>query len=192
MTKYISIFVILCGAIITSSQCMITDLSFNPYIQVDNQHVREWRSEKKYRDLLIQVSACDDPNIRCLQYALQKITGVPVYIPFYGRADLDIPINHFFKQIEHPQPGCLVVYSTNKEFPMSNHFAIAIDTVTFESKFGENKEIVRHRLFDVPSSYGNVAWFFALKQEYKQNNPLLRAELCLAAMEQRLLTFSLK
>ncbi len=170
MKKQILTFFALWGTIITT-QCMITNPSFKPYTQVKNPEIQKSRDEKKCFKQHIKISkTSNDDRIRCFEYALKEITGFTGNIIFYSKFEnlhLNLPINDFFEQLSHPQPGCLAVYTD--EQLTAKHFAIAIDGVSFKSKFGAINGIWRHRLFDVFSNYENNVYFFKLKQKYEDN-----------------------
>jgi hypothetical protein len=181
-------------------------LPYPPYTQEKDSLLQGDRHSiefKKYITLAGTVKNNNGEDIRCFQYALEKITGYPIRIPLCANIysveqengnpfvkylvkkiiprtfliPLQFPIERFFEQTKDPQPNGLVIYTTNKYIRDCIHFAVIIDGPiidggtfnggVFESKFGDDEEIWRHRLFDIWHNYGNAAWFFDLKEKYK-------------------------
>ncbi len=179
MKKQILTFFALWGTIITT-QCMISNPSFKPYTQVKNPEIQKSRDEKKYYEQNIKIGEISNNNdgFRCFQYALQEVTGFKGNVSFPGQG-ASIFIGDFFEQIPNPQPNDLVIYTPDGNNYKIQHFAVAIDNVTFRSKFGNLPSIWRHKLFDVLETYGNAAWFYTLKQKYKipENRPLLLSDI---------------
>jgi hypothetical protein len=107
-------------------------------------------------------------NFSCLHYALQKILDVTLEeeINFPGRL-FSIFVEDYFEQTDNPQPNDLVIYTYDKNEPQITHFAVVIDNNTIESKWGYSPEIRCHSLLNVPTSFGNAAWFYTLKKKYK-------------------------
>lgn len=184
MKKYAFAIIALC-IVITHCNGMLTPshLSFKPYIQVLNPEIQKHRHNELYANQNTQIGEVlrDNDYFRCFQYAIQEITGFTKEAIFYGSKNIDVPLNRFFKQIAHPKPGCLVVYTDNDL--NVQHFAIAVDSMNFRSKFGEDKEIFLHQLFACPSIYQNNAYFFTLLVHYENNTEQLHHDLEKSAQE---------
>lgn len=110
----------------------------------------------------------DRYNFSCLHYALQKILGFEFEeeINFPGRL-FSIFVEDYFEQTKNPQPNDLVIYTYDKNELMMTHFAVVINNEIVESKWGYSPEIRQHKLLDLPTTFGNTAWFYTLKKEYR-------------------------
>src|SRR3990172_7658588 len=110
-------------------------------------------------------SISEDDACSCFQYVLQKTIGLEDEVNFPGRL-LSIVFEDYFEQTDKPCANDIVVYTYDEnETIMMYHFGIVIDNNTIESLWGS--EIRRHQLFNVPTYFGNAAWFYTLKKEYK-------------------------
>lgn len=118
---------------------------------------------------IVDVMPAEMNKFSCFQYALEKIIGAIGFeeeINFPGRL-FSIFVERFFEQTENPQPNDLVIYTYDENDLMMTHFAIVIDNNTVESKWGYFPEIRRHKLLNIHTDYGNAAWFYSLKKEYR-------------------------
>lgn len=175
MRQLIITFAMAC-TIVTTCFGMLTKVSFQPYIQL-NPKVEEERKNETYRKNITLIGIISENNeyYRCFQYALEETTGFTGNINFYSSKQWDIPINDFFQQIPHPKIGCLVVY-TDDELN-AQHFAVAIDSMNFKSKFGQHGEIYRHELFQLDASYKDHAYFLELLPKYENDREQLHQDL---------------
>jgi hypothetical protein len=168
------------GTIVTISNCMLTKTRFKPYIQAHNTALDEWRNSVIYMPTEKIVSSNSrvsiDPEkkyygiqFRCFQYVIREIIpGFMEHIDFPEENSASITIENFFEQTKQPQPNDLVIYTPSKENLTVQHFAIFINAITFESKWGRRDNIMRHGPFDVPAIYGKAAWCYTLKEKYKK------------------------
>lgn len=185
MNRHAFTFTLAC-TITTTSFGMLTEVSFKPYIQVLNPKVIEQRKNEEclHRTTTIGKISENNDYYRCFQYALEEITGFTGNIDFYACKHCDISLNEFFQQIPHPKPKCLVVY-TDENLNVK-HFAVAIDSMNFKSKFGTRDKILGHRLFDVCKTYENHAYFFNLLAKYENNRAQLHQDLSKTAFKNKL------
>lgn len=185
MKQHVFAFVI-AFTVITTSFGMLTKVTFKPYIQVVNSEIVEQRNNGEYLNhiTIIGKIAENNDNYRCFQYALEKTTGFTGNIDFYGSKDYDIPLNKFFQQIPYPKTDCLAVY-TDENLNVK-HFAVAIDSVNFKSKLGENSPECLHTLFQLPEEYEKRAYFLELLAKYKNNKQQLHQDLEKADLKRKL------
>ena len=160
--------------------CMLSEWKYEPYIAPDNVNVQTMRRNlarykptpqkiEPYPNIEIKrLPTEDEKTRRCGYYALKKITGSTYFRSFDpGNPDYtSVDIEHFFDQIKAPQPGALVVYTNSAIDLTIKHFAVVVDHLKVESKWGSFAEIMEHFLFESPYSHGNAAFFFILKKEY--------------------------
>lgn len=111
-------------------------------------------------------------NLSCFQYALEKIIGPIGFekeISFPGRL-FSIFVEKYFEQTENPQLNDLVIYTYDENDLTMAHFGIVVSNEIVESKWGYSPEIRHHQLLNIPTDYGNAAWFYTLKKEYTGSN----------------------
>ena len=157
-----------CSISIQLGCCELPVIKFPPEVQ-KNASITKARRNKEYttsRILLTTLPAEENNNISCFQYAFKQATGFKGTI---GLAAIDCTpaINTYFDQTENPEAGDLVIYTANSASREAKHYAIAINSYTCKSKWGDAPQIWEHGLFDIPESYGNAAWFYTLKAKYK-------------------------
>jgi hypothetical protein len=162
----------------TPTHCMLSEWKYKPYIQPLNDEITDMRIwlnmarkniiEINPNIIILRPSTQQEEKWRCFTYAIAQITGstTPLFLDKNNDKLASISIEKFFEQIVEPQPQYLVIYTTNKEHRAIQHLACAVNTTTFESKWGTRKAIIHHRLFDVPSAYGTAASFWILKKEF--------------------------
>lgn len=118
---------------------------------------------------IIDIVPEEKNNFSCFHYALQKILGFEFEeeINFPGRL-FSIFVEDYFESTNEPFSD-LIIYTRDASMePMITHFAVVIDGWNIvESKWGYSPEIRRHKLFDIPATFGNTAWSYRLKKEYR-------------------------
>lgn len=119
----------------------------------------------------IRLPTNEEKEYRCQEYALAKILGLREKVtPLETESWTCLTLNLFkyFKETNKPRVNDLVVYSNDQHDSHTNHIGIVLDKGLIESKWGSSSEIVVHRLFSVPLSYGDYARFFTLKNTFKK------------------------
>lgn len=162
--------------IITDSHCMLTNPRYRPYIQAKNPELTEYRLKAKFIKPFIKTNLPEDqqdPSFRCFQLTFYQMTEFKGFLNFPGpignswQEPGTVDIGNYIDQTPHPRPGGCAIYTKNEIDHEMLHFAFIVDSVTFESKRGGNPYKDRHRLFDTLSSYGNTAYFYELKEQYR-------------------------
>ncbi|HJZ23107.1 MAG TPA: hypothetical protein VJ201_01505 [Candidatus Babeliales bacterium] len=174
MSKFYSFILLLSVVSLNSTQCMISEFKYEPWVQCPNDELLK----KRHSD-----EVCCDPNIetrkpneqeqtwKCFNYAVYKTTGsiTPLQLNAIEedsgviKTMASIDIEKLFDQIEGPEEGALVLYTDNVN--RIQHFAVVIDNLIFESKWGVY-DIRQHKPFDVPSYYGDRVSFWKLKETF--------------------------
>lgn len=184
MSKLHSFILLLSIISLNSTYCMLSKLKYTPWVQCHNDEVSKRREEihalfekgeaTKITDITIIRQPTErerEQDWRCFNYAIHKITGsvTPLQLHIISNEGIlikhltSIDIEKFFDQIQGPEEGALVLYTDNANRIF--HFAVVLDHVTFESKWGGGA-IVQHKPFDVPVGYWNMLSFWQLKKEF--------------------------
>ncbi len=161
--------------------CMISEFKYEPCVELSNNktinkrmRILEWIGSQATIDLgeigrdikIIRSIKKNEFHLKCTDYAMRKVTGSTSSIAIYIDKTSNIYLEKFFDQTENPRPQDLVIYTTSKDDREIKHFAVVIHPRIFESKFGSFANIIQHKLFAIPPSYGNAASFWTLKKEF--------------------------
>ena len=126
----------------------------------------------------------DESRNRCDYFALKKAIGITDNTDFAvdnSRFNRRVEgVEKYYQQTNKPKPNDIVLYVQSPQNPEATHFAVVESVekkrswglpkkkhLVLQSKWGAEKEIMQHRLFDVPSQYGSAAVIFTPKDEYK-------------------------
>lgn len=177
MKQHHLLFFLLAITNINYSCAMIREFTYEPITQTN-----EWQHVRRYIDLWIKniIPKEDIKNFiifkrkateeeqkgTCIRYAINTITKSKAPINLYIGAITNIDIEKFFVQTNYPKTNDLVIYTINQDNPQMKHFAIFINEEIFESKLGHEKNIIQHSIFGLPTSYGNTASFWTLKEKF--------------------------
>lgn len=162
--------------------CMLSEFKYTPWMQCFNDELSKRREEInelsdraeeiKKIGIIVREATEQEQEWKCLNYALYKTTGNIIPLEFKTICDekmcviahmTSIDIEKLFDQIQGPEKDALVLYTD--DVCRIQHFAVVIDNVTFESKWG-GLNIMQHKPFDVPDHYGNMISFWKLKKEF--------------------------
>lgn len=188
---FLAIF--LCITSVIANHCMITQFKHKPLTQEPDLLTKIQRdrieklicfSEKRplnfIKDLtIVREATKEEQKGTCFHYAITKVTGNTESLTMYRKDNKQtstINIEKYFKQTADPQVNDIALYTDNEKSYLINHCAVVFDTDKniFESKFGQNKNIIHHQPFAVPIFYGNAISYWTLKLKYQYNKKKLR------------------
>ena len=108
------------------------------------------------------------------------ITGkAPELLPTSDSMDLlsECQFINYYQQIQKPSIGCLVAYTNTKNIIQQCAIITNISENPLQCrvkmKAGTEPYITEHDLFNIPNVYGDFAYFFERKEEFKSNQLML-------------------
>jgi hypothetical protein len=174
-----------------ATHCMLSNFKYNPLTIICNDEITEKRDtiaewimhpRRSYNNnfianvQIIKKATDQEAEWTCFGYAIYKATGSTVPLNMWKNKNYKkttIDIEKFFEQTESPQKNGIVIYSIYHHYREIKHFAYIITSTIFESKCGKSRNIIHHALFDLPNTYGNIASFWTLREEYVHSQEML-------------------
>lgn len=167
-----------------ATHCMLSQWKYEPYEQPYNPEITEKRklissmldennsienkSLTKIADAIaVRKVTSQEKSMVCFGYAMAQTTGSTTPLTLgYNNDRTSINIEDFFDQTADFKENAFVVYVLTKKRRYIQHFGFAKKGNIIESKWGGHKQIVQHRLFDIPYEYGKAASFWIPKPEF--------------------------
>jgi ankyrin repeat protein len=148
-------------------------------------HLKQWSTTPitPYRNMtILRTEKKGERFDVCFTFAITEHLGItgqaPEKLKISAATDLLTEcniLNRYYQPTENASPNCLVVYTDQKG--TIKHFGIltkpsASNDITqhmVKSKWGTKNAIIEHELFNVPAAYGNHAFLYEFKDEFKHN-----------------------